>query len=183
MSTSCSMNSFDKSAAKCTLGENCYRWDIWGSANAFDSEANSANRPSHPFPDSSGALFGAFLHLACQRGEINREIFRLFSPSGVWHFVRHCVKLSLGQSGRNHLFCNFRPNSVPRSFPTIEAALLSLLIVALPPLSPGKRNKEGSQKMRQRRYVGGWNYEIANWATARITIVAPGGDSQFHVDR
>ena len=139
--------------------------------------------PATLFQIPSDALFGAFLHLACQRGETNREIFRLFSPSGVWHFVRHCVKLSLGQSGRNHLFCNFRPNSVPRSFPTIEAALLSLLIVALPPLSPGKRNKEGSQKMRQRRYVGGWNYEIANWATARITIVAPGGDSQFHVDR
>ena len=80
-------------------------------------------------------------------------------------------------------FAILGPNSVPRSFPAIEAALLSLLIVALPPLSPGKRNKEGSQKMRQRRYVGGWNYEIANWATGRITILAPGGDSQFHVDQ
>ena len=146
MSTSCSMNSFDKSAAKCTLGENCYRWDIWGSANAFDSEANSANRPSHPFPDSSGALFGAFLHLACQRGEINREIFRLFSPSDVWHFVRHCVKLSLGQSGRNHLFCNFRAKFCPQEFPRHWSGSPVPPNSGIAPPLPRKKEQRGEPK-------------------------------------
>ena len=122
---SCSKNPFDKSSAKCTR-DKCYRWDIWGSPNAFDSRSSLQIGHSHPFADSAIALFHTapsfFLCLfypLCRGGggETNRETFWLFSPSDVWHFVRHCVKLSLEQSGRNHLFCNFRAKFCPQEFP------------------------------------------------------------------
>ena len=107
---SCSMISFDKSPAKCTRGDKSYRWDIWGSPNAFDSEAGCKSGLLHFF------LFSTWL-VKEEEEKPTEKYFGYFRPRTFDILCDIVSSCHLSSPAATIYFAILGPNSVPRSFP------------------------------------------------------------------
>ena len=150
---SCSKNPFDKSPAKCTR-DKCYRWDIWGSPNAFDSRSSLQIGHSHPFADSAIALFHTapsfFLAFSTLCAEEEEEKPTEKYLGYFWPRTRNILcdivsSCHLSSPAATIYFAILGPNSVPRSFPCHWSGppVLPNGGNAPPPPPSERRNKEG----------------------------------------